>query len=277
MNKVVGYFYKTIGTVIDYTLQGLIYIFTVLVNVFSSIKQLFGLLFSAAGCLVFFFILNPFILATIIRSPIFWVGVLSLIVPIIGTIAVSYLKYIHYMATEYFYDKADFHILGRTAAYKRMEDYGAKYRENLERERLKKEQERRKRQEEEFRRQFGDFGTGGNQWGSWTFGSFEDFEQFFGQAQSGGYYNGYGQQGSYQNQSYQAPNSFKNQYEAACDMLGVPYTADKYEIKLSYRKMAKLYHPDLNKAEDAAEKFKQINNAYEFLSDDNILRYKNLH
>ena len=41
--------------------------------------------------------------------------------------------------------------------------------------------------------------------------------------------------------------------------------------------MAKLYHPDLNKAEDAAEKFKQINNAYEFLSDENIARYKNLH
>ena len=46
------------------------------------------------------------------------------------------------MATEYFYDKADFYILGRTATYKRMEDYGNKYRENLERERLKREQER---------------------------------------------------------------------------------------------------------------------------------------
>lgn len=274
MNKIAGYFYKLVGSIIDYTLQGLIYIFTVLVNIFSSIKQLFGLVFSAAGCLILFFIFNPFFLAALLRSPLFWIGVLSLIVPIIGTIAVSYLKYIHYMATEYFYDKADFYILGRTAAYKRMEDYGNKYRENLERERLKREQERRKRQEEEFRRQFGNFGEGA-QWGSWTFGSFEDFEQFFGQTQSGGYYNGYGQQSG--NQSYQAPNSFKNQYESACDVLGIPYTADKYEIKLSYRKMAKIYHPDLNKAEDAAEKFKQINNAYEFLSDENIARYKNLH
>lgn len=276
MNKIAGYFYKLVGSIIDYTLQGLIYIFTVLVNIFSSIKQLFGLVFSAAGCLILFFIFNPFFLAALLRSPLFWIGVLSLIVPIIGTIAVSYLKYIHYMATEYFYDKADFYILGRTAAYKRMEDYGNKYRENLERERLKREQERRKRQEEEFRRQFGNFGEGA-QWGSWTFGSFEDFEQFFGQAQSGGYYNGYGQQSGNQNQRYQAPNSFKNQYESACDVLGVLYTADKYEIKLSYRKMAKIYHPDLNKAEDAAEKFKQINNAYEFLSDENIARYKNLH
>lgn len=276
MNKLLGYFYKATGTIIDYILQGLIAIFTVLVNVFSSIKQLFGLFFSAAGCLIFLLILNPIVLYVIIRSPIFWIAMLSLIVPFIGTIAVSYLKYIHYMATEYFYDKADYHILGRTAAYKRMEDYGNKYRENLEKERLKREEERRKRQEEEFKRQFGDFGNGGAQWGSWTFGSFEEFEQFFGQDQNGGYYNGYGQQG-YQNQNYQPPNSFKDQYESACDTLGVPYTADKYEIKLSYRKMAKLYHPDLNKEADAAEKFKKINNAYEFLSDDNIVRYKNLH
>lgn len=276
MNKVAGYFYKGVGTVIDYFLKALIAIFTLLVNIFSSIKQVFGIFFSAAGCLILLLIFNPIVLYVIIRSPIFWIAMLSLIVPFIGTIAVSYLKYIHYMATEYFYDKADYYILGRTASYKRMEDYGNKYRENLEKERIKREEERRKRQEEEFRRNFENFG-GGSGWSTWTFDSFEDF---FEQAQNGGYYNnGYGGQGynSQQGQSYQPSNSFKDQYEAACDTLGVSYTADKYEIKLNYRKMAKLYHPDLNKEPDAAEKFKKINNAYEFLSDDNIVRYKNLH
>jgi len=42
-------------------------------------------------------------------------------------------------------------------------------------------------------------------------------------------------------------------------------TAD--EIKKAYRKLAKQYHPDINKDKDAEEKFKEINTAYEILSD----------
>ena len=49
-----------------------------------------------------------------------------------------------------------------------------------------------------------------------------------------------------------------------------------YEIKLAYRKKAKKYHPDLNKSPDATEMFQRINEAYEFLSDENIERYKNI-
>jgi curved DNA-binding protein CbpA len=56
----------------------------------------------------------------------------------------------------------------------------------------------------------------------------------------------------------------------------VPHNADKYEVKLGYRKKAKEYHPDLNKSPDATKIFQEINNAYEFLSDDNIERYKNM-
>lgn len=56
----------------------------------------------------------------------------------------------------------------------------------------------------------------------------------------------------------------KNYY----DTLGVNKTASADEIKSAYRKLAKQYHPDLNKDnEQAAEKFKQINEAYEVLSD----------
>ncbi|MGN1208273.1 MAG: molecular chaperone DnaJ [Christensenellales bacterium] len=55
----------------------------------------------------------------------------------------------------------------------------------------------------------------------------------------------------------------KNYYE----ILGVDKNASADEIKSAYRKLAKLYHPDLNKSEDAATKFKEINEAYECLSD----------
>ena len=51
-------------------------------------------------------------------------------------------------------------------------------------------------------------------------------------------------------------------------ILGVDKTASADEIKSAYRRLAKKYHPDLNKTEEAAAKFKEINEAYEVLGDD---------
>lgn len=45
-------------------------------------------------------------------------------------------------------------------------------------------------------------------------------------------------------------------------------SASADEIKKAYFKLAKKYHPDVNKTDEAKEKFSQINNAYETLSDD---------
>lgn len=44
-------------------------------------------------------------------------------------------------------------------------------------------------------------------------------------------------------------------------------SADKSELKKAFYKLAKQYHPDTNKAPDAAAKFAELNNAYEILSD----------
>lgn len=52
------------------------------------------------------------------------------------------------------------------------------------------------------------------------------------------------------------------------EVLGVGKSATKDEIKKAYRKLSKQYHPDINKAEDAAEQFKEVKEAYEVLSDD---------
>lgn len=51
------------------------------------------------------------------------------------------------------------------------------------------------------------------------------------------------------------------------EVLGVPRDADENAIKGAYRKLARQYHPDVNKSEDAEERFKEINEAYEILSD----------
>ena len=52
------------------------------------------------------------------------------------------------------------------------------------------------------------------------------------------------------------------------DVLGVSKTASAEELKRAYRNLAKKYHPDINKAADAADKFKEIQSAYDVLSDD---------
>ncbi|MFA1820460.1 molecular chaperone DnaJ [Virgibacillus oceani] len=52
------------------------------------------------------------------------------------------------------------------------------------------------------------------------------------------------------------------------DVLGISNDASKEEIKRSYRKLARKYHPDVNTEADAAEKFKEAKEAYEVLSDE---------
>ncbi|MBR2273484.1 MAG: DnaJ domain-containing protein [Alphaproteobacteria bacterium] len=52
------------------------------------------------------------------------------------------------------------------------------------------------------------------------------------------------------------------------DVLGVSKTATSAEIKSQYRKLARKYHPDLNKDDkNAAEKFKEVSQAYDILGD----------
>ena len=56
---------------------------------------------------------------------------------------------------------------------------------------------------------------------------------------------------------------YKDYYET----LGIKREATDAEIKSAYRKLARKYHPDVNKTKEAEEKFKDINEAYEVLGD----------
>src|ERR687895_1320783 len=51
------------------------------------------------------------------------------------------------------------------------------------------------------------------------------------------------------------------------DILGVPRGADDDEIKRSFRKLAQQWHPDVNTSQEADLRFKEINEAYQVLSD----------
>ena len=57
-------------------------------------------------------------------------------------------------------------------------------------------------------------------------------------------------------------NNSKNYYE----ILEVSVNATTAEIKTAYRKLARKYHPDINKSPEAIERFKEISTAYETLS-----------
>jgi molecular chaperone DnaJ len=52
------------------------------------------------------------------------------------------------------------------------------------------------------------------------------------------------------------------------EVLGIKKDADQAEIKKAYRKLVKKYHPDVNKEDGAEEKFKEVQEAYEILSDE---------
>ncbi|MDD3999565.1 MAG: DnaJ domain-containing protein, partial [Bacilli bacterium] len=51
------------------------------------------------------------------------------------------------------------------------------------------------------------------------------------------------------------------------EVLGIPKTATEDEIKKAYRTLAKKYHPDVSEEKNSAEKFKEVQEAYEVLSD----------
>ena len=59
------------------------------------------------------------------------------------------------------------------------------------------------------------------------------------------------------------PVAYRDYYEA----LGVPRDASSEDIRRAYRKLARQYHPDVNKEPDAEDRFKEVSEAYEVLRD----------
>lgn len=57
-------------------------------------------------------------------------------------------------------------------------------------------------------------------------------------------------------------------YQDYYQILGVPRDAPKADIKKAYRKLARQYHPDVNQDASAEDKFKEVNEAYEVLKED---------
>lgn len=252
LGKILYFLAKIISTILD----GVIKLIEIVVTFVRSIAIGFAALIGMGGCLILALLAGPFGIF-ILANPVVLLTLLFFVVfPILGTKFVSYLKYIKYTITEFLFDRANYLIDGIGYKFKSFNEYKNAYKK-MEEERKRREQQRRYAEQQR----------------EWQ----ERFEQWYQYQNSQRSHGNYGRQTSY-GYNYTDPNiEFKNRYEKSCDLLGVPHNADKYQIKLAYRKKAKEYHPDLNKAPNATSMFQQINEAYEFLSDDNIERYSRIH
>lgn len=254
LKKAWGKFLHALALVLGFLFDIIIGFLDLTVELVRTLGRGLLTLISMGGCL-FFLLIGP----SLILSPS---GMLILIFligfPIVGVRFISYLKFKRYAITEYLYDYADSFIKGKKAEFKTSREYGNKYK-RMEEERERREQ--RKRQEDQAR-----------QWE-------ERFRQWYQyqDSQTGGSYGGFDWQGQDfggAGQVYMDPSQeFRTKYEDSCRVLGVNSHADKYDIKLAYRKKAKEFHPDVNKAPGATQQFQKINDAYEFLSEENINRY----
>ncbi|HSH34941.1 J domain-containing protein [Schnuerera sp.] len=253
--KILGKTLYGIAKFISIVLDGLIKLIEFVVIFVRSIARGFAALIGMGGCLILFLLAGPFGFIILMHPVVLLTILFFVIFPILGTKFISYLKYLKYSITEFLFDRANYLIDGIGYQFRSFTEYKNAYK-RMEEERKRREEHRRYTEQQR----------------EWE----EMFKQWYEYQNSQREQGNYGGQGSY-GHNYANPSfAFKEKYERSCDLLDLAYNADKYEIKLAYRKKAKEYHPDLNKSPNATSMFQQISEAYEFLSDDNIKRYKSI-
>lgn len=272
MKKLWGNILYGIAKFLDMVLSALIKGLNWAVKGVENIRQ--GLM-TILGCGFFFIMANPFTLLIFHNRALWTIIFILLFFPLLGSGFVSMLEYGKYVLTEFLYDQAEYYRKG-SATKRPFNSYSRAYK----RKRVQREQEKRRKAQQEqaqyWDQVFKNFRQNRSQ-GGWTYRNWGQNGPYQQGPYSGSYRGGQqNQQSSYGPGMGNPFDSFKQKYEQACDTLGVSYDTDPYQVKLAYRKMAKKYHPDINKAKGATEKFQKINAAYDFLSKENIDRYKNM-
>lgn len=239
--------------------------FTLFINIFEFVNKLVKKLrqyivsFLLTGFMIIMFLfISP--IGFIILPFFLPVMLFLVIIPILAENLVEFNRKAKYTMSNYLYERSAYFIEAKEPRYETMKEYGYEYRRKKE----EKEREEARRKEEEFRQKFRSY-----------YGDFSgfDFEDFF--RGENWQWNNQGQGGSNQGTFYN-PRGFKEEFEKYCDILEIPYNSDKNAVKSAFRKKAKEYHPDLNKEAGATEKFQKINEANEFLSEENIDRYSRM-
>ncbi len=256
IERVAGKIVYGVARTLEISMEVLIQLLATLVVLTKNIGRGCATFISMGGCLFVIFMVGPFGMAILTSPWGFFTIAFLILFPILGARFAVYLKYLKYITTEYLYNLANYLQDGANYQYKPFQEYKIAY-QKAEKERMRREQESYNEQQ--------------RQWEERMKQQRQQWEQSF-WGRQGDYYGGQWNFGS----NYINPNlEFKNKYENSCEVLGVPYDADRDQVRMAYRKKAKEYHPDLNKAPTAAQMFNEITNAYEFLSEENIQKYKN--
>lgn len=265
MKKALGRLVYGLAKVVEKVLDWLVYATETLILMAKSFLKGCALLISMGGCLFFFLFIGPFG-AWLLRNPgMFLLFLAILLLPVTGALFINYLKYLKFITTSYLFNLANHLMHEEQYSYKPFNYFRKAYR-RAEEERIQKEQRRRYEEqrawEERFRQWNRQAGFGGQHFGGQ--GSFH-----------GGTGGTYGQTG-YGQSAANPYVEFTNKYKISCQVLGVSEDTDQYKVKLAYRKQAKAYHPDVSQDPGATKKFQKINDAYEFLNEDNIRRYQQM-
>lgn len=250
--RLIGKAIQGFAKVHSLVLDGLVYVIETGVLLVKSFLKGCMIIIGMGGCLIVFLLMGP-VGAWLLSNPgALFVLLFILIFPLLGAASVSFLKYFQAVSSQYLLNLARHLQDPDRFKYRPYRFYKQAFR-HAEEEAARREQARRAQQQREWEERF-------RQWHQ--------------------YQGGQWQQGYQGHQSYSTASNpyvdFKRRYEKSCAVLGVPVNADQYKIKLAYRRQAKLHHPDLNKDPGATKKFQEINDAYEFLNEDNIRRYQNL-
>ena len=248
MNKILGNFYKILAELIEGILSFIITILTILVSVINNVRSAFMIF----GIILILALLNPITAILLLSRKFTWVILLIfIVVPFLARRLIIYFKYLKYGLYEYLYDRHEFKTNNRSPRYLSLKEYFEEYYRKKEEERQREYQEYARAQQEHWERVFRDFYSQQGQ-----------YKNYQGSNKSGSFYN--------------PTDDFIKEYEKACSILGIEPTTDRAIIQSAYRKMAKKYHPDINRDPEATEKFQMINKANAFLSDENINRYKKI-
>lgn len=253
------------AVVLNAIFGGFIAILDTIVILTEWLRRSFLQLLLAGGCLLFFLLMNPIGLLILLRGEVLVFLLVIFGVPMLGRSFISLLQYGQYVSTEYLFDYADYLKKGKSRKFRSFGEYGAKY---IRMEQEKQERAQRARREAEQRMWEERFRAWYEQSGGQTYyGTRDPYGRYAGQGQ-------YRRPGGQQTQN--PYEDFVARYQNATRILGVPLDTDEYQVKLQYRKLAKQLHPDVNPSADATKKFQELSDAYDFLSKENIERYKSM-
>lgn len=260
-----------LALVLDSIFEGITAIFETVVILTETVRAGVLQLLVAGGCLLVFLLLNPIGWIFLLQPEVLLFLFVIFIVPILGRSFISLLKYGEYTTTEYLMDYANYLKTGKNRTFRSFGEYGRNYvrmeQEKAERAQRARREAEQRMWEERFRAWYQHQQQQQSRYGNPYQGS---------RGGTYGPYGPYGQSGG-PGASYSNPyEDFVQKYEKSATILGVPFDTDEYQVKLAYRKLAKQVHPDVNRSEDATRQFQELSDAYDFLSKENIERYRSI-